>query len=69
MPRAHGDECRCHCGALLARLVPGSVELRCRRCKRVRTIPLANASPPTVTERSRRDPAQPRQSLERDLLT
>lgn len=34
------DELRCLCGSLLAKLVPGGVELRCRRCKRSITIPL-----------------------------
>jgi len=31
---------RCVCGSLLARRVPGGVELKCRRCKRVLVIPL-----------------------------
>jgi phage FluMu protein Com len=31
---------RYHCGNLLARLVPGGVELKCRRCKRRVVIPL-----------------------------
>jgi hypothetical protein len=30
-----GDEVRCGCGSLLARVVDGAVELKCRRCKRV----------------------------------
>lgn len=25
---------RCTCGSLLARYVPGGIELKCRRCKR-----------------------------------
>jgi len=29
-----GDELRCLCGSLLARRVPGGVEVKCRRCKR-----------------------------------
>jgi phage FluMu protein Com len=33
---------RCPCGSLLARLVPGGVELKCRRCKRQVVIPLAS---------------------------
>jgi hypothetical protein len=33
-------ELRCGCGSLLARLVEGSVELKCRRCKRTWNIPL-----------------------------
>jgi hypothetical protein len=31
---------RCGCGSLLARVVGGSVELKCRRCKKTWTIPL-----------------------------
>jgi phage FluMu protein Com len=31
---------RCACGNLLARLVRGGVEIKCRRCRRVVTIPL-----------------------------
>jgi len=33
-------ELRCGCGSLLARVVGGEVELKCRRCKRTWTIPL-----------------------------
>lgn len=33
-------EVRCACGALVARLVRGGVELRCRRCKRTMVVPL-----------------------------
>jgi hypothetical protein len=36
---AHED-LRCACGSLLARRVPGGVELKCRRCKRTVVIPL-----------------------------
>jgi len=32
---ACADELRCGCGSLLARMVDGAVELKCRRCKRV----------------------------------
>lgn len=35
---------RCHCGSLLARLVPEGVELKCRRCKRQVVIPLESGS-------------------------
>lgn len=34
------NPCRCSCGALIARLVAGGVEIRCRRCKRTHVIPL-----------------------------
>jgi hypothetical protein len=37
----HGDDCRCLCGNLLARVVGDRVELKCRRCKRTHSIPLA----------------------------
>jgi hypothetical protein len=33
-------EVRCGCGALVARRVPGGIELRCRRCKRTIVVPL-----------------------------
>jgi phage FluMu protein Com len=36
----NGQPFRCHCGNLLARLVPGGVELKCRRCKRTVVISL-----------------------------
>jgi hypothetical protein len=36
----HGDACRCACGSLLGRLVPGGVEIKCRRCKRTLVIAL-----------------------------
>ena len=39
-PCAHGNELRCGCGSLLARVVGGLVELKCRRCKRTWTIPI-----------------------------
>jgi phage FluMu protein Com len=37
---SEGEALRCHCGSLLARLVPGGVELKCRRCKRTVVIAL-----------------------------
>ena len=44
IPRPHGAESdgqmRCICGSLLARLVEGGVELKCRRCKRSVVLPL-----------------------------
>ena len=36
-----GDDCRCLCGNLLARVVGDRVELKCRRCKRTLLVPLA----------------------------
>ena len=31
---------RCLCGSLIARLVDGGVEIKCRRCQRVVRLPL-----------------------------
>jgi hypothetical protein len=33
------DDCRCRCGSLVARIVPGGVEIKCRRCKRDLLVP------------------------------
>ena len=38
---ARAEDRRCLCGSLLARLVAGGVELRCRRCKRTLLVPLS----------------------------
>ncbi len=35
-----GGDLRCGCGSLLAKLVSGAVELKCRRCKQTWRIPL-----------------------------
>lgn len=43
---------RCACGSLLARLVDGGVELKCRRCKRTVVVPLVGSA------RSARGPAR-----------
>jgi hypothetical protein len=37
------EDVRCGCGSLLARLVDGEVELKCRRCKQVWRVPLERA--------------------------
>jgi phage FluMu protein Com len=34
-------ELRCACGSLMARVTTAGVELKCRRCKRVVLLPLA----------------------------
>jgi len=39
-PASCGQDCRCACGSLVARLVDGGVELKCRRCKRTLLVPL-----------------------------
>ncbi|MCC6748948.1 MAG: hypothetical protein IT371_14915 [Deltaproteobacteria bacterium] len=36
--RALTEDLRCDCGNLLARLLAGEIELKCRRCKRVVTL-------------------------------
>ncbi|MDJ0786062.1 MAG: hypothetical protein QNK05_04600 [Myxococcota bacterium] len=59
-PSCPSDECRCHCGSLLARIVDGAVELKCRRCKRTHRVPidtsfaepLEAAAPPISLRRS-----------------
>lgn len=30
---ARGDQCRCSCGSMLARVVREGLELKCRKCK------------------------------------
>lgn len=55
-PACPPDECRCHCGSLLARIVDGAVELKCRRCKRTHRVPIepaeAVAAEPIVLRRN-----------------
>jgi hypothetical protein len=53
--RCGGCDLRCDCGSLLARLVGGEVELKCRRCKRTWRIPVEGGearTPPEPAERS-----------------
>jgi hypothetical protein len=54
-----GDDCRCLCGNLLARVVGDRVELKCRRCKRTLLIPLA-AGRQTSPAGRRPSPARPK---------
>ena len=42
---ADGGDCRCICGSLVARLVEGGVELKCRRCKRIHVVAIAPPKP------------------------
>ena len=46
--RRDPNECRCLCGSLVARRVPGGVELKCRRCKRTVVLPVQELVPPTA---------------------
>jgi hypothetical protein len=39
-------DCRCLCGSLMARIVAGGVELKCRRCKRTLLVPLQEHARP-----------------------
>jgi phage FluMu protein Com len=45
-------DCRCLCGSLLARLVEGGVELKCRRCKRTLLVPFETPAAPVATARN-----------------
>ena len=38
------EDVRCGCGSLLARVVDGAVELKCRRCKRLWRVALGGGS-------------------------
>ena len=40
--RTAREDCRCRCGSLLARVVDGSLELKCRRCKRLVSLDLSS---------------------------
>jgi hypothetical protein len=44
--REDGAAHRCSCGSLLARLVAGGVELKCRRCKRIVLLPFNTVRAP-----------------------
>jgi hypothetical protein len=38
------EDVRCGCGSLLARVIGGAVELKCRRCKRLWRIALGGGA-------------------------
>jgi hypothetical protein len=40
--RDHGNETRCECGQLIAKVVEGGLELKCKRCKRIVVIPFSS---------------------------
>jgi len=44
-----GISLRCCCGSLLARLIAGGVELKCRRCKRQVVVPLESEAGARIT--------------------
>ncbi len=44
-PRAERHRCsetRCECGQLIAKVVEAGLELKCKRCKRIVTIPFSS---------------------------
>lgn len=47
---AEREAVRCDCGSMLARHVAGGIELKCRRCKRVVVIPIAQAGDDATAE-------------------
>ncbi|RKG97369.1 hypothetical protein D7V97_34460 [Corallococcus sp. CA053C] len=55
-PQGSAGELRCMCGSLLARLVPGGVELKCRRCHRTQVVPLEGSAPSRDSRRGRPAP-------------
>jgi hypothetical protein len=42
-PCPASEDCGCVCRRLVARIVPGGVELKCRRCKRTMLVGLAGS--------------------------
>lgn len=48
-PQPCAHEQRCDCGCLLARLVEGGVELKCRRCRRLVVVPLIEPQRPAAS--------------------
>lgn len=50
-PGSKESDVRCLCGSLLARLVPGGVELKCRRCHRTHLVALEESSPREAEEK------------------
>ena len=39
---ARDQETRCECGQLMAKRQPNGLQLKCKRCKRIVTIPFAS---------------------------
>ncbi len=52
-------EARCECGQLIAKLLAGGIELKCKRCKRIVTIPFTAIEgwPPSPSASHRNEPA------------
>jgi phage FluMu protein Com len=43
------SEARCECGQLVAKLGVGGIELKCKRCKRLVSIPFSSLSNSEIT--------------------
>jgi phage FluMu protein Com len=54
--RGNGNESRCACGSLLARLTAEGVELKCRRCKRLVVVRWSDEGHRALGERSHDPP-------------
>ncbi|MBM3801797.1 MAG: hypothetical protein FJW26_05715 [Acidimicrobiia bacterium] len=48
--RIESQEHRCLCGSLLARIIPEGIELKCRKCKRLRIIPKSRITQSVKTD-------------------
>jgi phage FluMu protein Com len=66
-PAGACEDARCGCGSLLARVVDGAVELKCRRCKATWRVALSAGEPSHPEaggpERETRSPAARRRRL------
>jgi hypothetical protein len=51
-----GEEARCICGSLVARVVAGGVELKCRRCRRIVLVPIDEQAFAALRGQPRRPP-------------
>ena len=48
-PNPSQSEARCECGQLVAKLGVGGIELKCKRCKRLVSIPFSSLSNSEIT--------------------
>jgi len=48
-PQTQHNEARCHCGQLVAKLHRDGVELKCKRCNRIVSIPYSRGGHAEVT--------------------
>jgi phage FluMu protein Com len=52
------QETRCECGQLMAKIQPDGLHLKCKRCKRIVTIPFASIQEWTIPSTSIKAPAK-----------